>query len=140
MLLAWLGLAYLNCQGLAIHPKSQILATCKSGRYMSEAIIIQIAQSVHTMIYIPLQVTFSWRSCSGQLALDNSVGNTSIPLLLRLPLSSSFHSFLFPYPPLSSYPPPPYSFPVSCLSSTLSSLPPSVLTLYMFNLAYAKAK
>jgi hypothetical protein len=56
----WLGLAYLMCPDLAIDPKSQIWNTCKSGRYTSQAIIIQLAKSMHTTIYIPFQVTFSW--------------------------------------------------------------------------------
>jgi hypothetical protein len=60
----WLGLALPTWLAQAVDPKSQISSTSKSGRYTSQARIIQIAQSIHTLIYIPFQVTFLWTSWS----------------------------------------------------------------------------
>jgi hypothetical protein len=77
MLLAWLSLAYLACPDLAIDFKSQILSTCESGRYTSQARIIQIAQLMHTMIYIPLQVNS--RGQLGSLLQTTVRNNNSQP-------------------------------------------------------------
>jgi hypothetical protein len=76
----WLGLAlpYLAFPDLAVHPNSEILSTCKSVRYTSQARIIQM-HNRHTQHYTFLyQIRFFYMSLSGRLTPDNLFGHKYI--------------------------------------------------------------